>query len=88
MLHIIDNRFSCGLSTNSFVFEFDSQSVLTWAYEPSSVPWHFLNILWEYHQVFGSCIGWFIRHIGCSRNGAAFALGRLGSSGMNFLEFG
>lgn len=51
------------VSSNSFVFESNSQSIVAWVADPSSVLWRFQNIFWECCHVFGYNIEWSIRHI-------------------------
>lgn len=85
ILVVVPSRWA---SNHSFLFESDSQSVVSWVAAPSSAPWQFQHILQKCCHVLGLSIEWSTRHIEHTRNDAIDVLARLGSSGMSFIEFG
>lgn len=72
----------CWASLHYFMFESDSLSVVTWVIVSSLASWRFHNMFRECCTIFGICINWLI-----SCNDVADALARLGSDGINFIEF-
>lgn len=62
-------------------------SVVACVVDPQSAPWRFHDVLRQCFNVFGSEINSFISHVGRMENESADVLARMGSGGLNLIEF-
>lgn len=74
-------------STHFFMFESESQPVVAWIADFSSALWCFHNLFQECCHVFGLSINWSIKHINQIANDTLDDLARMGTGGLNFIEF-
>lgn len=76
------------VSSDPFMFESNSKSVVSWSVaNSSSAPWQFQNTLRECYCVFGFGITWTLSHIGRAGNSVVNFLVRMRSGGSNFMKF-
>lgn len=78
---------SCWASTHSFMFKSDLSSIITWAVNPLSAPWRHHFLIRDCCNVFSHGIRWSISHISRSGNDAVDTSVRMGSKGINLIEF-